>query len=1436
MFSRFSKSMLGALALLAIPAVAFAQSSPGLTYGQVPTAAQWNSYFAKKQDVLGYTPVNKAGDFMLGRLITAQSSSAASGLNIQVGAAPSSPVDGDVWLTTAGLFVRAGGVTYGPIGGVLPCPSMPQLTGDVTTPGASCVTTLATVPVTKGGTNRTTLTANAVITGNGNSAPNMIAPSAASTRNYLGSSLSGAPTYTQVNFTELAGSLDPSQCPAGVGGTFGCVFTPANPPVAGNYLTGYNGTSWSSGQVQFSQLGGSANLATQVSGILAGANGGSANGFFAVSGPASSLKTFTFPNASANVLTDNAAVTVAQGGTGGTTAAAARTNLGVTGTGADTTYAFRANNLSDLGNAATALANLGGAPLASPTFTGTVNVAALTASGIIKQSGGGGGAIRLDGSAATSRGIEYLTGGVARWIVQANATAESGSNIGSDFTIQNYADGGSNIGTPLSIARSTGITTLFGLTLTNPLALAYGGCGGTSASTCLAAIAGAPLASPALTGTPTAPTASTGDNSTTIATTAFVKAQAYAPLASPSFTGTVNSSGSISLANSAAFFWSSRAAIYSPADSFVKLANNANTDFTALQFGGTTASFPEIKKNGAALNFRLADDSADASVTAATASPGTNTTQVATTAFVTAAVASGGVVSSVFGRTGAVVAANNDYNFNQLAGSLASAQCPSAVSGGSKGCILAPATPPAPHVFLYDYNGTNWLSKQPDWSDLTNVPSTLSGYGLFSIALTSANFAAQGTATQVLHGSAAGNLSWSAVSLTADVTGLLPNANLANSSVVINGSTVALGSSKTLALASADFVNQGGVNQVLHGNAAGNPSWGAVDLTTAQVVNALGVGNGGLGVVTLASNGILYGNGASAVNVLAVNATATKKYLQQVSSGAPSWQQIAFADLSGTVDLSSQVANILAAANGGTGNGFFQISGPASSAKTYTVPNVSANLLTDQSASNLSQDIYFSGDISPPQITADQNNYAPTGFSTASVLRLSTDASRNLSGMAGGSDGRVIIIENVGSNPLVINNQGGGSTAANRFQIGADTTLSQDQAIAVKYDSTDTRWRLISSPCTPAVGGTFGCVFTPANPPVAGNYLTGYNGTAWSSGQVQFSQLGGTADLTSQVANILAGANGGTGNGFTAFSGPATSLKTFTLPNASATILTSNALVTAAQGGTNNGFFQVSGPATSTKTFTFPNASANVLTDNALVTVPQGGIGVGTLASNGVLYGGGTGAVNALAVNSTATLRYLSQNNSNAPSWVSPTFAALTDTLDMANGTGQIANNLGTNHGGTGAADIITAMSNLGRPTQASTPQLDKVNTTMANVGNLSITTTSGKQYYFNAMLVVNLDTTSGGRFRMGGSSTATSAQYYGTFTCDGTGVITRQRFTDIGATVMNITGCTAGSMELRGVVTINAGGTFMPQFALSTGTTTGSVLAQSPIEWQQLN
>src|SRR5205085_1371488 len=53
-----------------------------------------------------------------------------------------------------------------------------------------------------------------------------------------------------------------------------------------------------------------------ISGILDSANGGSSVAFFKVSGPASSIKTYAFPNVSTTVLTTNDVVTVPQGGTG----------------------------------------------------------------------------------------------------------------------------------------------------------------------------------------------------------------------------------------------------------------------------------------------------------------------------------------------------------------------------------------------------------------------------------------------------------------------------------------------------------------------------------------------------------------------------------------------------------------------------------------------------------------------------------------------------------------------------------------------------------------------------------------------------------------------------------------------------------------------------------------------------------------------------------------------------------------------------------------------------------------------------------------------------------------------------------------------------------------------------------------------------------------
>jgi hypothetical protein len=49
-------------------------------------------------------------------LMLAPSSSAGAGLNLGSGVAPGAPLNGDVWVTSTGLFYRYGGVTVGPVG------------------------------------------------------------------------------------------------------------------------------------------------------------------------------------------------------------------------------------------------------------------------------------------------------------------------------------------------------------------------------------------------------------------------------------------------------------------------------------------------------------------------------------------------------------------------------------------------------------------------------------------------------------------------------------------------------------------------------------------------------------------------------------------------------------------------------------------------------------------------------------------------------------------------------------------------------------------------------------------------------------------------------------------------------------------------------------------------------------------------------------------------------------------------------------------------------------------------------------------------------------------------------------------------------------------------------------------------------------------------
>lgn len=97
----------------------------------------------------------------------------------------------------------------------------------------------------------------------------------------------------------------------------------------------------------------------------------------------------------------------------------------------------------------------------------------------------------------------------------------------------------------------------------------------------------------------------------------------------------------------------------------------------------------------------------------------------------------------------------------------------------------------------------------------------------------------------------------------------IANANLANSSITLNGNVISLGGSDILVLASADFSNQGTTTTLLHGNAAGNPSW-------SQLVNA-----------DITTNTITYGKLQQAATLtLLGNPTGGTADLSEITLGA----------------------------------------------------------------------------------------------------------------------------------------------------------------------------------------------------------------------------------------------------------------------------------------------------------------------------------------------------------------------------------------------------------------------------------------------------------------------------------------------------------------------------------------------------------------------
>jgi hypothetical protein len=204
-----------------------------------------------------------------------------------------------------------------------------------------------------------------------------------------------------------------------------------------------------------------------------------------------------------------------------------------------------------------------------------------------------------------------------------------------------------------------------------------------------------------------------------------------------------------------------------------------------------------------------------------------------------------------------------------------------------------------------------------------------------------------------------------------------------------------------------------------------------------------------------------------------INTTASSPNLLNVKSNAALLSSITVAD-GGSGDMRLQVSKESAAKTASvffsdnfSGRAEFGLVGSdAFKLKVSADGSAWVEAFTiDQGTGNLAlpRGVALSGVIAPPQITANQNDFNPTGVASASVLQLSSDASRNMSGLAGGAEGRLVSLINVGSQPMVLLDESTSSTAANRFTLGGNLTIQAKQAAMLRYDGTAARWQAIST-------------------------------------------------------------------------------------------------------------------------------------------------------------------------------------------------------------------------------------------------------------------------------------------------------------------------------------------------------------------------------------
>lgn len=118
----------------------------------------------------------------------------------------------------------------------------------------------------------------------------------------------------------------------------------------------------------------------------------------------------------------------------------------------------------------------------------------------------------------------------------------------------------------------------------------------------------------------------------------------------------------------------------------------------------------------------------------------------------------------------------------------------------------------------------------------------------------------------------------------------------------------------------------------------------------------------------------------------------------------------------------------------------------------------------------IGQRLIFSQSLTPATLSSDQNDYNPTGWSTATVVRLSSTTTVHITGaLQGVEDGDFKWLINIGTNPIHLDHFSSSSTTANRFLCPeeVDCVLLTNVATGILYDGTSGRWRPLNGATVP---------------------------------------------------------------------------------------------------------------------------------------------------------------------------------------------------------------------------------------------------------------------------------------------------------------------------------------------------------------------------------